>query len=427
MPVDVILGLQWGDEGKGKVVDVFAPNYDIVARFQGGPNAGHTIIFDGKKYVLHLIPSGIFYPHTQCIIGNGVVIDPVTLRKEILQLEASGRSLRDRILISQRAHLILPSHKLLDKASEVAKGDKKIGSTLRGIGPTYMDRTGRNGIRVGDLLTGSFTERYQQLRDKHVKMLAHLYRFDYPLDELEAEFFEAIEFLQSLQLINTEALLHQALREGKQILAEGAQGTLLDIEFGSYPYVTSSNTTTSGVCSGLGLPPTSIRKVFGVCKAYCTRVGSGPFPTELHDEVGERLRELGGEYGATTGRPRRCGWLDLPLLKYAIRLNGVTDIVMTKADVLSELAEIPVCHSYQTAQGPSDEIPFDLGSGEFEPVYEQLSGWQTDIVQINGSAALPSQVHTYLKYVEKATDTPISWLSVGPDREQIMEMSPLGV
>ncbi|RMG61574.1 MAG: adenylosuccinate synthase, partial [Bacteroidetes bacterium] len=343
MPVDVLLGLQWGDEGKGKVVDVFAPAYDIVARFQGGPNAGHTIVLGGRKHVLHLIPSGIFQQDTICLVGNGVVIDPITLRQEIEGLEAAGIEVRDRLLISQRAHLILPSHKLLDAASEKAKGDQKIGSTLRGIGPTYMDKTGRNGLRVGDLISDQFESKYQALVAKHKGMLDSLYDFDYDLAETEPQFLEAVAFLRSLKLVNGEAYLHEALRAGKNILAEGAQGTLLDIEFGSYPFVTSSNTTTSGACSGLGIPPREIGRVFGIFKAYCTRVGSGPFPTELHDEEGERIRKEGHEFGATTGRPRRTGWIDLPLLRYAVRLNGVTDLIMTKADVLSVMDEIKVC------------------------------------------------------------------------------------
>ena len=421
MPIDVLLGLQWGDEGKGKVVDVFTPHYDIVARFQGGPNAGHTIVFNGERRVLHLIPSGIFHPGTRCVIGNGVVLDPVTLRKEIETLIAAGVDVKERLLISQRAHLILPSHKLLDAASEQAKGDKKIGSTLRGIGPTYMDKTGRNGLRVGDLLLDDFADRYQALRSKHCHMLDALYQdFDYDIAEPEQQFMEAIEFMRSLQLVNTEALLNDALAQGQQVLAEGAQGTLLDIEFGSYPYVTSSNTTTSGACSGLGIPPHQVGKVYGIAKAYCTRVGSGPFPTELHDDMGERIRKAGSEFGATTGRPRRTGWLDLPLLRFAVRLNGVTDLIITKADVLSILEEIQVCTAYETVEGQVHEVPFDLEHAR--PLYEGQVGWLKDISHIRSEDDMPQALRNYLRMMEDYLGVPVTYLSVGPDREQILEL-----
>ncbi|MDX1909274.1 MAG: adenylosuccinate synthase [Bacteroidia bacterium] len=420
MLVDVLLGLQWGDEGKGKIVDVFTPQYDVVARFQGGPNAGHTIIFNGQKYVLHLIPSGIFHPDTLCLIGNGVVLDPVTLRREILTLESSGEVVREKIRISQRAHLILPTHKLLDAASEQAKGDQKIGSTLRGIGPTYMDKTGRNGLRVGDLLLPDFEDRYRALVAKHHGLLKELYDYDYDLTQSEPEFLEAVEFLRSLHLVNGEAFMHEHITRGSRILAEGAQGTLLDIEFGSYPFVTSSNTTTAGACTGLGLPPGKIGRVFGICKAYCTRVGSGPFPTELHDALGERIRQEGHEFGATTGRPRRTGWLDLPLMQYAIRLNGVTDLIMTKADVLSILDEIQVCTAYETPAGMTTEVPFDLETAR--PVYTTLPGWQTDLTHITRQEDLPATMVQYIRFVEEFLGVPVTYLSVGPDRNQILEM-----
>lgn len=425
MPVDVILGLQWGDEGKGKIVDVFSPKYDLVARFQGGPNAGHTIVIEGNKHVLHLVPSGIFHEGTVCLIGNGVVLDPTALRKEIEQLEAAGIDVRKQLRISRRAHLILPTHKLLDAASEKAKGDKKIGSTLRGIGPTYMDKTGRNGLRVGDIEEPDFDAKYQALVGKHRQMLDQLYHFDYNFEEDEAKWMASVEFLRGLQLVNSEYLMHNTLSEGKKVLAEGAQGTLLDIEFGSYPFVTSSNTTTAGVCTGLGIPPSQINRVFGVFKAYCTRVGSGPFPTELDDDLGERIRQEGGEFGATTGRPRRTGWLDLPLLSYAIKLNGVTDLIMTKADVLSILDEIQVCHSYQVGNEQSTEVPYDLRRAN--PTLSAHKGWLTDITAVQSPNNIPEALHTYIQMIEKEVGVPLTYLSVGPDREQTMLMQPLTV
>ncbi|MEM6260936.1 MAG: adenylosuccinate synthase [Bacteroidota bacterium] len=426
MPVDVLLGLQWGDEGKGKVVDVFAPKYEVIARFQGGPNAGHTIVIDGQKHVLHLIPSGIFHSGVDCVIGNGVVIDPVTLKKEIEGLEAAGmKKVRERLLISKRAHLILPTHKILDAASEKAKGDKKIGSTLRGIGPTYMDKTGRNGLRVGDLIGGNFRQHYDYLVQKHQRLLGQ-YDFEYNLEELEPAFFEAIEFLSNLKLINSEHYLNQALRAGKHVLAEGAQGTLLDIDFGSYPFVTSSHTTTAGACIGLGVAPHQINRVFGIFKAYCTRVGSGPFPTELHDETGEAIRKAGHEFGATTGRPRRCGWIDLPLLKYAIRLNGVTDLIMTKADVLSAMPCIYACESYEVDGELTDEIPFDLENG-FSPYYKKLDCWEEDITAAQHKSELPDRLQSYINYLEAQLEVPVTYLSVGPDREQTLDMQTLPV
>ncbi len=421
MPLDVLLGLQWGDEGKGKVVDVFSPHYDIVARFQGGPNAGHTIIFDNQKFVLHLIPSGIFHPGVDCVIGNGVVIDPVTLRREIEQLEAVGKSVKDHLLISKRAHLILPTHKLLDAASEQAKGDQKIGSTLRGIGPTYMDKTGRNGLRVGDLLEPDFAERYAFLVNKHKQLLENNYEFEYDLSEVEPAFLEAVEYLRGLKLINSEYFLNQALKEGKKVLAEGAQGTLLDIDFGSYPFVTSSSTTAAGACIGLGVSPRQIDRVYGIFKAYCTRVGSGPFPTELHDEVGEKIRQAGGEFGATTGRPRRTGWIDLPLLRYAIQLNGVTDLIMTKADVLSIMPEIQACDRYKIGDTETNEVPYDLSSA-FQPLHTSLPGWQEDVTAIDNPEELPQNLKDYISYLEKELEVPMTYLSVGPGRKQFLKM-----
>lgn len=417
--VDILLGLQWGDEGKGKIVDVLTPHYDIVARFQGGPNAGHTIIIGGKKQVLHLIPSGIFHAPCTCVIGNGVVIDPVALRKEILDLEANGIEVRSRLLISQRAHLILPTHKFLDAASEKAKGERKIGSTLRGIGPTYMDKTGRNGFRAGELLYKNWRQRYNALVQKHTGLLGQ-YDFEYNLAEVESTFFEAMEFLAKLKLINSEQYLNDAIENGKKILAEGAQGTLLDIDFGTYPFVTSSNTTAAGACTGLGIAPRHIGKVYGIFKAYCTRVGSGPFPTELHDETGELIRKQGGEFGATTGRARRTGWLDLPLLKYAVTINGVTDLVMTKADVLAGMDEIRYCDSYLTERGELQTCAYDLGSEELQPQYKSATAWG-DIASTRKRDALPAALHQYIDTIEQYVGAPVTFISVGPDREQMIE------
>lgn len=420
--MDVLLGLQWGDEGKGKVVDVLAPEYDIVARFQGGPNAGHTLVIDGKKYVLHLIPSGIFHKGKECLVGNGVVLDPVTFRKEIEKLDHVVDDARDRLLIARRAHLILPSHKLLDAASEQAKGDQKIGSTLRGIGPTYMDKTGRNGLRIGDIDSPGFLDKYKALRDKHANMLEHLYGFEYDLEASEAEFLEAIEFLKEFTFVNSEQYFDEAYKAGKTVLAEGAQGTLLDIEFGSYPFVTSSNTITAGACIGLGIAPQKVGQVYGIFKAYCTRVGSGPFPTELLDEMGESIRKAGGEFGATTGRPRRTGWLDLPLLKYAVRINGVTDLIMTKADVLADLEEIRVCTGYRLPDGTiTSEVPFELSEGA-DPVWESLPGWKTDVTGITEKHLLPAELKNYIQYLEEELGVKLTFLSLGPDREQIIDM-----
>jgi len=421
MKVDVLLGLQWGDEGKGKIVDVLTPKYDIIARFQGGPNAGHTLIFDGKKHVLHTIPSGVFRPGTKNVVGNGVVIDPIIFKREITELLAAGVDPRPELLISRRAHLITPTHRLLDAASEQAKGKAKIGSTLKGIGPTYMDKTGRNGLRVGDLTSGKFNERYQALRKKHLGLLQQFPDFEFDLESVETEWMEAAMELGQLQLIDTEHYLNEALDAGKRVLAEGAQGTMLDIDFGTYPFVTSSNTIAAGACNGLGVGPGRIGEVIGIFKAYCTRVGSGPFPTELLDATGEALRQAGGEFGATTGRPRRCGWLDLVQLRYACRVNGVTQLAMMKADVLSGFDEIPVCHSYQYEGATTHNLPYGIEPDEVTPDYKNHGGWQEDLTGASTEAALPESLTNYIAMVEKEMATPISIVSVGPDRAQTIE------
>ena len=415
--VDVLLGLQWGDEGKGKIVDVLTPKYDIVARFQGGPNAGHTLEFNGTKHVLHTIPSGIFHEHVTNIVGNGVVIDPIVFATEIEKLKAKNVDVAARLLISKKAHLILPTHKLLDAASEAEKGKSKIGSTLKGIGPTYMDKTGRNGLRIGDILSENFIEKYNTLVEKHKKMLSH-FQFEYSLDEMETTWFEGIEVLKTLTFIDSENYLHKAIREDKKILAEGAQGSLLDIDFGSYPFVTSSNTVAAGACTGLGVAPNSIGSAFGIFKAYCTRVGSGPFPTELDNEVGERMRKEGNEFGSTTGRARRCGWLDIPALRYACRLNGITELYMMKADILSIFEEIHVCTHYKINGVQTDEMPYDLLDGKVEPVYTTLKGWNADLTQIRTIEAFPKELSDYIAFIEKELEIPITYVSVGPDREQ---------
>lgn len=418
MKVDVLLGLQWGDEGKGKIVDVLTPKYDIIARFQGGPNAGHTLIFDGKKHVLHTIPSGVFRPGTKNVVGNGVVIDPIIFKREITELLAAGVDPRPDLLISRRAHLITPTHRLLDAASEQAKGKAKIGSTLKGIGPTYMDKTGRNGLRVGDLTSGKFDERYQALRTKHLGLLQQYPNFEYDLESVEDEWMAAVHELGELQLIDTEHYLNEALDAGKRVLAEGAQGTMLDIDFGTYPFVTSSNTIAAGACNGLGVGPGRIGEVIGIFKAYCTRVGSGPFPTELLDATGEELRQAGGEFGATTGRPRRCGWLDLVQLRYACRVNGVTQLAMMKADVLSGFEEVPVAHSYVHGGGTTQNLPYGIEPDEVTPAYTNHGGWQEDLTGITTEAGLPDSIKSYIAMVEKEMATPISIVSVGPDRAQ---------
>jgi len=417
MKADVLLGLQWGDEGKGKIVDVLTSQYDIIARFQGGPNAGHTLEFDGIKHVLHTIPSGIFHPGVVNLIGNGVVIDPVIFEREINDIKALGIPMSE-LLISKKAHLILPTHKLLDAASEKAKGKEKIGSTLKGIGPTYMDKTGRNGLRVGDISSVDFKEKYEKLKQKHVQIL-NFYDFDYELEELETAWFASLATLNSFDHIESEHYIHTALKENKKILAEGAQGALLDIDFGSYPFVTSSNTITAGACTGLGIAPNKIGDVFGIFKAYCTRVGSGPFPSELFDEVGARLAKVGNEFGATTGRPRRCGWIDIPALKYAININGVTQLMMMKADVLSGIDMIKACTHYELNGKQIDYLPFEDNKG-LTPVYKELEGWEMDLMQLENLSEAPKAVHDYIAWLEDVLETPIKIVSVGPDRKQTL-------
>ena len=419
MKVDVLLGLQWGDEGKGKVVDVLTPKYDIIARFQGGPNAGHTLEFNGFKHVLHTIPSGIFHKDKINVVGNGVVIDPIIFMKEIDALKDQSFNINERLVLSRKAHLILPTHKMLDAASEQAKGKKKIGSTLKGIGPTYMDKTGRNGLRIGDIESKDFTEKYQNLKAKHLQLLGQ-FDFEFDLEEMEKEWLEAANKLKEFTLIDSEHYLNNAKKESKTILAEGAQGTLLDIDFGSYPFVTSSNTVTAGACTGLGIAPNQIGEVFGIFKAYCTRVGSGPFPTELEDETGEQLRKAGHEFGATTGRPRRCGWIDLPALKYAIMINGVTQLIMTKADVLTSFKKIKVCTKYLYKGEQIDYLPFDVLDEEMTPIYEELEGWDEDLTDLSNISEIPATLNTYISYLEEKLETPITIVSVGPDRNQTL-------
>ena len=419
MAVDLLLGLQWGDEGKGKIVDVLTENYDIIARFQGGPNAGHTLEFDGIKHVLHTIPSGIFHPTATNLVGNGVVIDPVIFKKELDNLAPFGIDIQNKLLISRKAHLILPTHRLLDAASEASKGKAKIGSTLKGIGPTYMDKTGRNGIRVGDIELPNWKEKYRALANKHEAMIAS-YKADieYNLSELEVAFFEAIETLKTLKFIDSEAFLFDAMDQGKSILAEGAQGSLLDIDFGTYPYVTSSNTTAAGACTGLGVAPNKIKDVFGIFKAYTTRVGSGPFPTELFDQVGATMGKVGNEFGATTGRPRRCGWLDLVALKYAVAINGVTQLMMMKGDVLSGFKKLKVCTAYAYQGKTISHFPYDIDPKLVTPIYTELSGWKEDLTQMTQADELPEEFITYIEFLEAELGVPIKIVSVGPDRKQ---------
>jgi adenylosuccinate synthase len=418
MAVDVLLGLQWGDEGKGKIVDVLAPHYNVVARFQGGPNAGHTLEFDGIKHVLHQIPSGVFRSSIDNIIGNGVVLNPIIFKKEIEGLLKLGVDIRPSLLISNRAQLILPTHCLLDACYEKAKGDKKIGSTLKGIGPTYQDKIGRVGLRVGDMSAPDFNSRYRHLADRHCQILDY-YKFEYQLESIEEEFFEAVEYMKQFQLVDSTYYINGALAQNKSVLAEGAQGSLLDVDFGSYPFVTSSNTMVAGVCSGLGVPPSSIGEVYGIFKAYCTRVGSGPFPTELFDGDGEQLRAVGHEFGATTGRPRRCGWLDLPALKYAIMVNGVTQLFMMKADVLNDFSTIKVCTHYKLADGTTtEELPFELNDEAITPIYRSFTGWNQSLAGVSKFEDLPQALLDYVTYLEQELSVPINIVSIGPDREQ---------
>ncbi|VXB99381.1 adenylosuccinate synthase [Maribacter litoralis] len=419
MAVDLLLGLQWGDEGKGKIVDVLTENYDIIARFQGGPNAGHTLEFDGIKHVLHTIPSGIFHKNAVNVVGNGVVIDPVIFKKELDALKKFNLDVKSKLFISRKAHLILPTHRLLDAASEASKGKAKIGSTLKGIGPTYMDKTGRNGMRVGDLELSDWKEKYRSLANKHEAMI-NFYDVDiqYDLAELEADFFKAVEELKTLTFIDSEEYLFQAQKAGKKILAEGAQGSLLDIDFGTYPFVTSSNTTAAGACTGLGVAPNQIGEVKGIFKAYTTRVGSGPFPTELFDEDGETMGRVGNEFGATTGRPRRCGWLDLVALKYAVRVNGVTELMMMKGDVLSGFEKLKVCTAYNYKGEQIEHFPYNIEAENVTPVYSEMDGWKEDLTKMTSADQLPKALNAYIEFLEKELEVPIKIVSVGPDRTQ---------
>lgn len=417
--VDVILGLQWGDEGKGKIVDYFARNYDVIARFQGGPNAGHTLYIGNKKVVLHQIPSGIFHEDKINLIGNGVVLDPVTLKKECEAVAALGVDYKKNLYISERTHLILPTHRALDKASELSKGNDKIGSTLKGIGPAYMDKTGRNGLRVGDLLHKSFTTEYIKLRMKHQRLLDN-FNFTEDISAWEEEFFEAVEFLKGFKIVNGEYFINDKLSKGMKVLAEGAQGSMLDVDFGTFPFVTSSSTISAGVCSGLGIAPQKIREVIGITKAYCTRVGSGPFPTELLDATGDYLRNAGNEFGSTTGRPRRCGWIDLVALRFACMINGVTQIVMTKADILDSFEELSVCNAYMVNGQSTNEIPFQMNRVNIEPQYNNFKGWNSDISNTNQYEQLPTYMHTYIDFINKELGVPVKYISNGPGREQLI-------
>ena len=420
MYVDVLLGLQWGDEGKGKIVDYIADQYDMVCRFQGGPNAGHTIKIKDKKYVLHTIPSGVFRQGIKNLVGNGVVLDPITFKKELYNLDTAGIDYRDRMYVSRKAHLILPSHRMLDAASEASKGQDKIGSTLKGIGPTYMDKTGRNGLRIGDITSPGFKHKYEALRDKHLSLLKLYPEIDFNLEAEEDKWFSSLEELQSLHFVDGEYFVNQHLSQGKKILAEGAQGYMLDIDFGTYPFVTSSNTTTAGVCTGLGVAPSKIREVIGIAKAYCTRVGSGPFPSELEDATGEELRRVGQEFGATTGRPRRCGWIDIPQLKYTNMLNGVTQIVLTKLDVLNGFEEIKVADGYQIKGEVTEQVPFDICDVDITPRLKSYKGWNQSLDGISSREELPETAKAYLNALEAMFGIRISMVSVGPERSQLL-------
>ena len=415
--VDVVLGLQWGDEGKGKVVDVLTPNYTVVARFQGGPNAGHSLHFGDKSFVLRTVPSGIFRDGSINIIGNGVVVDPVSLTEELQNIAAQGIPVKEKLLISKKAHIILPTHRMLDAASEAAKGKSKIGSTLKGIGPTYMDKTGRNGLRFGDVLAEDFIDRYNKLKSKHVEMLSQYEGFEYDVTEYEKTWMEGIEYLRGFQFIDSEHVVNKYIDEDVPILAEGAQGSLLDVDFGTYPFVTSSNTVCAGVCTGLGVAPTKIGDVYGIFKAYCTRVGSGPFPTELFDEVGEELRRIGHEFGAVTGRPRRCGWLDLVALKYAVMVDGVTQLIMMKSDVMNDFDTIKVATAYRVDGELVDYFPYEV-TGNVEPVYTEFKGWKSDICKVRCYEDFPAEFKAYVEFIEKQPGVPVKIISVGPDRDE---------
>ena len=422
MTVDLLLGLQWGDEGKGKIVDVLTSKYDIIARFQGGPNAGHTLEFDGIKHVLRTIPSGIFHDNNINVIGNGVVIDPVVFKSEINGLAKFNLDLKSKLIISRKAHIILPTHRLLDAASEASKGKAKIGSTLKGIGPTYMDKTGRNGIRVGDIEMPDFKEKYRALANKHEEMIKFYdVAIQYNLPELEKEFFEAIEELKKLDFIDSEEYLHQAQKAGKSILCEGAQGSLLDVDFGTYPFVTSSNTTAAGACTGLGIAPNKIKEVYGIFKAYTTRVGSGPFPTEDFEEAGDLMASIGNEFGSVTGRKRRCGWLDLVALKYAIQVNGVTQLMMMKGDVLSGFETLKVCTSYTYKGQNIAHLPYNIELENVQPVYTEFKGWKADLTGMTTYTELPKELKDYIAFIEKEVEVPITIVSVGPDRKQTIQ------
>jgi adenylosuccinate synthase len=419
MFVDLLLGLQWGDEGKGKIVDAISEDYSIIARFQGGPNAGHTIKIGSKSHVLHTIPSGIFHKDLINVIGNGVVIDPIIFKEEILNLNEINTDFKTNLLISKKAHLIIPTHFLLDQASEKSKGVKKIGSTLKGIGPTYMDKTGRNGIRVGDLFLDGWKTQYTKLKNKHLNMINNLnVDISFDLEELEERFFNSLDLLKKFSIIDSENFLFDSLKEGKKILAEGAQGSLLDIDFGTYPYVTSSNTTAAGACNGLGIPPTKIDKVIGIFKAYTTRVGSGPFPSEIFDEIGERISKIGNEFGSTTGRARRCGWLDLVSLKYAVDVNGVTELAMMKSDVMSGIDKIKICTSYKEFDKEIFRMPFSLNSSSLSPVYTELEGWSEDVTEIKSESQLPKNLKKYIAFIEEKLEVPVKIISLGPRRDQ---------
>jgi adenylosuccinate synthase len=417
--VDVLLGLQWGDEGKGKIVDFFAPNYDVIARFQGGPNAGHTLYVEGKKVVLHQIPSGIFHEGCVNLIGNGVVLDPVTLKRECDVVASFGVNVKLNLFIAEKTNVIIPSHRALDKASEMQKGDSKIGSTLKGIGPAYMDKTGRNAIRVGDLLSPDFDKQYKELRAKH-QMLLNNFNFNEDITAWETEFFEAVEFLKTLNIVNGEYFINKKIAEGKKVLAEGAQGSMLDIDFGTFPFVTSSNTISAGVCTGLGISPKLINEVIGVTKAYCTRVGGGPFPTELEDAIGDELRRIGSEFGATTGRPRRCGWIDLVALKYTCMINGITQVVMTKADVLDAFEELHVCTAYKVDGVLTNEVPFQISKVKIEPQYKTFKGWNCDSTVLKNAADLPADMSVYVNFINAYIGAPVKYVSNGPGREQLI-------
>ena len=419
MTVDLLLGLQWGDEGKGKIVDVLTHSYDIIARFQGGPNAGHTLEFDKNKHVLHTIPSGIFHSKAANLIGNGVVIDPVIFIKEIENLMPYNIDFNKKLMISKKAHLIIPTHRILDAASEASKGKAKIGSTLKGIGPTYMDKTGRNGIRVGDILDSDWKEKYKRLKKKHLDLIkCYNFSIEFDLEDLEPNFFRCIERLRNFKIIDSEKYLFEAQKSGMKILAEGAQGSLLDVDFGTYPFVTSSTTTAAGACTGLGIAPNKIKDVFGIFKAYTTRVGSGPFPTELHDNIGLTMANVGNEFGSTTGRPRRCGWLDLVALKYSIQINGVTQLMMMKGDVLSGFDKVKICTAYQIDNSEIDYFPYKIDSGQIKAIYKEFPGWEEDLSTMTNASEFPKNFNNYINYLEKELETPIKIVSVGPNRKQ---------